>query len=136
MATCSFSTGELTSRCPGRVSILISSASRRGEKAAARAPFGIGKLLEVVGQPRQCNPIAAIGDEVIARHLRHPAVVPLEKTSSLIDRVDDVRNLQRLRKKIVMNKQIMVRKKDAEVGMGVIPADDVVLRKPLVALCG
>ena len=80
VAICSRSTGELTSRCPGRVSILISSASRRGEKDPPEPPSGFGKLFEIVNQACQGNPIAAIGDKIITPDLGHSAVAPLEKT--------------------------------------------------------
>src|SRR5262249_46645369 len=103
---------------------------------SARAPFGIRNLFEIVNQACQCDSIAAIGGEGITSDLLHSAVMPLKEPPSLIDRVDHVGNLERLCKEIVMDKQVMVREKDAKAGMGMVPADDVKLGKSPVALTG
>ena len=115
---------------------MISSASRRGERVPPELAFGVGKFLQVIDQPRQRDPVAAIGGQVIAAHLRHAAVAPLEKTARLVDRVDHVGHLERLGEEILVDEQVVVRQEDPETGMGVIPAHDVEIGIPPVALAG
>ena len=87
--------------------------------------FGIGKLLQVIDQPGQRHPIAPIGRQVVAADLCHPAVAPLKKTTRLVDRVDHISHLERLREEVLVNEQVVVRQEDPEAGVGVIPAHDV-----------
>ena len=110
------------------MSILISSASRRGERVPPPLAFGIGEFLQVVDQPRQRDPVAAIGGQVIAADLRQAAVAPLEEAARLVDRVDHVGHLERLGEEMLVDEQVVVREEDPEAGMGVIPADDVAIR--------
>ena len=91
-------------------------------------------MLQVIDQPRQRDPIGAIGRQVVAADLRHAAVTPLKETTRLVDRVDHISHLERLREEMLVNEQVMVRQENPEAGMGVIPPHDVEIGKLLVAL--
>jgi hypothetical protein len=95
--------------------------------------IGIGNSLQFIDEPGQRQPIAPIGRQVIAADLCHSLVAPLKETARLVDRVDYISHLERLREEVLVNEQVMVRQEDPEAGVGVIPPHDVVVRESLVA---
>src|SRR5208337_2813641 len=105
-------------------------------KKRASMAGGAGKVFQVVGQLREGDPVAALGGEIISLHLREILVSPLEEAAGLLNGIDDVSHLQSLREEMLMDEKVVVRKKDAEAGMRVVPADDVQIGKKPVALAG
>ncbi len=97
---------------------------------------GAGKVFQVVGQLRQRKPISAIGGEVISLDLRKILAPPLEEAAGLLHGIDYVSHLQGLCKEMLMNENVVVRKKNAEAWMRVVPADDVKIGKKAVTLAG
>ena len=110
-----------------------------GLQAGGKAPaarFGVGDGLQVVDQPGQRQPLVAVGRQVEAADLVDPAVPPPEEPPGLADRVDHVGDLERLGEEVPVDEQVVARQEDAEIGVGVIPADDVEVGVQLVALAG
>ena len=68
-----------------------------------------GQVLQLVRQPRQGDPIGALGRQEIAGYLRHATVTPLEKAARLVDGINDVGHLQRLSEEMLVDEQVMVR---------------------------
>ena len=68
---------------------------------------------------------------MIALDLREIPVSPLEETASLLYGIDNVSHLQRLCEEMLVNEKIVVRKKNTETRVRVVPADDVEIGKSL-----
>ena len=118
----------------GRVSMAISSASRRGERPPP-PPSVLGMLsrsltsrLRAIRSPQR----------TIQPELRPPAPsrrrATLEEAAGLADRIDDVGHLQRLREEVLVDEQVVAREEDPEVGVRVVPAHDVEVGMETVAL--
>ena len=126
---CIFSTGDATcARCGSIEHVDQLRLEARRERSACAA-VGVGQLFQIVDQPSQRDPIGAIGRQVIAADLRHAAVAPLKEAARLVDRIDHVGHLERLREEILVDEQVMMRQENPEAGMGMIPAHDVEIGK-------